>query len=160
MKSRHLGNTGSGSQGQAWLWFLATATPELRAVRYWRYCLRSDQLRQPRLPAHNAGVAVQHAEEQRHALSLRSNFGRLSSTLLENVNVASMFGETAGIKIALNTNNPSASLTGWQTATVPMNSNASTYLAGQQLGSSRMSQLAMIETSDGRSRLTVSRLRG
>jgi hypothetical protein len=67
---------------------------------------------------------------------------------LENVNVASMFGETAGIKIALNTNNPSASLTGWQTATVPMNSNANTYLAGQQLGSSRISQLAMIETSD------------
>ena len=67
---------------------------------------------------------------------------------LEKVNVANMFGETAGIKIALNTNNPSASLTGWQTATVPMNSNASTYLAGQQLGSSRMSQLAMIETSD------------
>jgi len=66
----------------------------------------------------------------------------------ENVNVASMFGETAGIKIALNTNNPSASLTGWQTATVPMNSNANTYLAGQQLGSSRISQLAMIETSD------------
>ena len=28
---------------------------------------------------------------------------------LENVNVANMFGETAGIKIALNTNNPSAS---------------------------------------------------
>jgi hypothetical protein len=67
---------------------------------------------------------------------------------LENVNVANMFGETAGIKVALNTNSPSASLTGWQTATVPMNSNASTYLAGQQLGSSRMSQLAMIETSD------------
>src|SRR5271156_2678653 len=39
---------------------------------------------------------------------------------LENVNVANMFGETAGIKIALNTNNPSASLTGWQAATVPM----------------------------------------
>ena len=68
--------------------------------------------------------------------------------VLENVNVANMFGETAGIKIALNTNNPSASLTGWKTATVPMNSNASTYLAGQSLGSSRMSQLAMIETSD------------
>ena len=68
---------------------------------------------------------------------------------LENVNVANMFGETAGIKIALNSNNPSASLTGWQTATVPMNSNASTYLAGQSLGTSRMSQLAMIETSDG-----------
>jgi len=68
---------------------------------------------------------------------------------LENVNVANMFGETAGIKIALNSNSPSASLTGWQTATVPMNSNANTYLAGQSLGSSRMSQLAMIETSDG-----------
>jgi type IV secretion system protein TrbJ len=67
---------------------------------------------------------------------------------LENVNVANMFGETAGIKIALNSNNPSASLTGWQTATIPMKSNTSTYLAGQQLGSSRMSQLAMIETSD------------
>ena len=67
---------------------------------------------------------------------------------LENVNVASMFGETAGIKIALNTNNPGASLTGWQTATVPMSSNTSTFLAGQSLGSSRMSQLAMIETSD------------
>jgi type IV secretion system protein TrbJ len=67
---------------------------------------------------------------------------------LENVNVANMFGETAGVKIALNSNNPSASLTGWQTATVPMKTNTSTYLAGQQLGSSRMSQLAMIETSD------------
>jgi type IV secretion system protein TrbJ len=67
---------------------------------------------------------------------------------LENVNIANMFGETTGIKIALNTNNPSASLTGWQTASVPMNSYAGTYLAGQQLGSSRMSQLAMIETSD------------
>src|ERR1700689_1229049 len=41
---------------------------------------------------------------------------------LENVNVASMFGETAGIKIALNSNNPSASLTGWETATGPMRS--------------------------------------
>jgi type IV secretion system protein TrbJ len=69
--------------------------------------------------------------------------------VLENVNVANMFGETAGIKVALNTNSPSASLSGWQTATVPVNANASSYLAGQSLGSSRMSQLAMIETSDG-----------
>jgi len=67
---------------------------------------------------------------------------------LENVNVANMFGETAGISIALNTNSPSASSTAWKTATVPMNSSASSYLQGQQLGSSRMSQLAMIETSD------------
>ena len=69
--------------------------------------------------------------------------------VLENVNVANMFGETAGIKIALNANSPSASLAGWQTATVPLNTSASTYLAGQSLGSPRMSQLAMIETSDG-----------
>jgi len=68
---------------------------------------------------------------------------------LENVNVANMFGETAGIRVALNTNSPSASLSGWQTATVPVNASASTYLAGQSLGSARMSQLAMIETSDG-----------
>src|ERR1700692_2162957 len=33
-------------------------------------------------------------------------------TKLENMNVASMFGETAGINIALNANSPSASLTG------------------------------------------------
>ena len=68
--------------------------------------------------------------------------------VLENVNVANMFGETVGINIALNANNPSASLTGWKAATVPINSEASTYLAGQSLGSSRISEVAMIETSD------------
>lgn len=67
---------------------------------------------------------------------------------LENVNVASMFGETAGIRIALNSNSPSASITGWKTATLPMSSNTSTYLQGQALGGARTSQLAMIETSD------------
>ena len=67
---------------------------------------------------------------------------------LENVNVANMFGETAGIKIALSSNSPSTSATAWKTATVSMNSNTSSYLQGQSLGSSRISQLAMIETSD------------
>jgi hypothetical protein len=67
---------------------------------------------------------------------------------LENANVANMFGETAGISIALNTNSPSASTTGWKVATIPLNSNASSYLQGQSLGSSRMSQLAVIETAD------------
>ena len=67
---------------------------------------------------------------------------------LENVNVGNMFGETAGMSIALSTNSPGTSATAWKTATVPMNSSASTYLQGQQVGSSRMSQLAMIETSD------------
>jgi hypothetical protein len=67
---------------------------------------------------------------------------------LENVNVANMFGETAGIKIALNSNSPSTSATAWKTAPVSMNSSTSNYLQGQSLGSSRISQLAMIETSD------------
>src|SRR5580704_6848775 len=40
-------------------------------------------------------------------------------TRLENVNVANLFGETAGINIALNSNSPSASLTGWRAASVP-----------------------------------------
>ena len=67
---------------------------------------------------------------------------------LENVNVANMFGETAGMRIALNTNSPTASLTAWKAATVPVNSNSTSYLQAQGLGSARMSQLAMIETSD------------
>ena len=67
---------------------------------------------------------------------------------LENVNVANMFGETAGISIALNTNSPSASTTGWKAATISLNGSASSYLQGQSLGGSRMSQLAMIETAD------------
>jgi len=67
---------------------------------------------------------------------------------LENANVANMFGETAGIKIALNSNSPSTSSTAWKTATISMNSGTSSYLQGQSLGSSRMSQLAMIETAD------------
>src|ERR1035437_5264020 len=53
---------------------------------------------------------------------------------LENVNVANTFGETAGIRIALNTNSPSTSTTAWKTATVSMNSGASSYLQGQSLG--------------------------
>ena len=41
---------------------------------------------------------------------------------LKNANVASMFGETAGVNIALNSNSPSASLTAWKTATLPVSS--------------------------------------
>jgi len=67
---------------------------------------------------------------------------------LENVNVANMFGETAGMSIALNTNSPSASTTAWKAVTVSMNSGATSYFAGQSLGSARMSQLAMVETAD------------
>lgn len=67
---------------------------------------------------------------------------------LENVNVANMFGETAGMSIALSSNSPSASSTAWKSSSVTMNGGASSYLAGRSLGSARTSQLAMIETSD------------
>lgn len=67
---------------------------------------------------------------------------------LENVNVANVFGETAGMNTALNTNSPSASTTAWRAATVSMSSGANDYLQTQALGSARMAQLAMIETSD------------
>ena len=67
---------------------------------------------------------------------------------LENVNVANMFGETAGMSIALSSNSPSASSTAWKSSSVTMNGGASSYLAASSLGSARTSQLAMIETSD------------
>jgi hypothetical protein len=67
---------------------------------------------------------------------------------LKQANVANMFGETAGMSIALNTNSPSTSTTAWNASAVSMNSNATSYLQTQNLGSARMSQLAMIETSD------------
>ena len=70
-------------------------------------------------------------------------------TQLKNVNVANMFGETAGMSIALNTNSPSGSITAWKTATVPVNSSTITFLKGQTVGSStQLSQLAMIEMAD------------
>lgn len=67
---------------------------------------------------------------------------------LENVNVANLFGETSGMEIALTSNSPSASTTAWKAATVSVNGSASAYLQGQSLGSARISQLALIETSD------------
>ena len=68
---------------------------------------------------------------------------------LKNANVANMFGETAGISIALNTNSPSASTMAWKTASVPVNSTTSTYLQSQTVGNSaQLSQLAMVEMSD------------
>ncbi len=69
-------------------------------------------------------------------------------TALKNVNVPNLFGETAGINTALNSNSPSASVTGWKAATVSVNSGTSTYLKGQSLGNDRMAQLAIVEMSD------------
>jgi len=67
---------------------------------------------------------------------------------LENLNVANMFGESAGLSVSLNSNSPSTSITAWRTATTPVSTNVSTYLQGQPLGSPQMSQLAMVEMSD------------
>ena len=67
---------------------------------------------------------------------------------LENLNVANMFGESAGLRVSLNSNSPSAAITAWKTATTPVSTNVSTYLQGQSLGSPQMSQLAMVEMSD------------
>jgi hypothetical protein len=67
---------------------------------------------------------------------------------LKTANVANMFGETAGMSVALNTNSPSTSTTAWNASAVSMNGNATSYLQSQTLGGARMSQLAMVETSD------------
>src|ERR1700722_378095 len=37
--------------------------------------------------------------------------------MLENANVANMFGETAGMRFAINSNSPGASITAWKTST-------------------------------------------
>jgi len=117
-------------------------------------------LRMPRqsstLPTSYASLVSQLTTLETQYKMLKNNITHFSikqqwqTTLhtLENANVANMFGETAGIRIALNTNSPSTSTTAWKTATVSMNSSVSSYLQGQLLGSSRLSQLAMIETAD------------
>lgn len=69
-------------------------------------------------------------------------------TALKNANVANLFGETAGMSVALNANSPSASATAWKAATVSVNSDTDSYLAGQALGNDRTSQLATVEMSD------------
>ena len=69
-------------------------------------------------------------------------------TALKNANVRNMFGETSGMSVALNTNSPAASSTAWTAATVPVSGTTATYLAGQTPGSTRLSELAMIEASD------------
>ncbi len=69
-------------------------------------------------------------------------------TFLENYDVASLFGETNGIKISLNSNSPSISVTGWKNATLSMNSNATQFLQALDPNSPMRGHLAMIETSD------------
>ncbi|RRA50451.1 hypothetical protein [Acidipila sp. EB88] len=66
---------------------------------------------------------------------------------LENLNVASLFGETSGWGVALNTNNIGTSQSAWKMGTVAVNT--PTNLAGQTPGASAdLAQLAMVEVSD------------
>jgi len=74
-----------------------------------------------------------------------------SQTAMRQASVQNHFGETNGMTTALNTNSPSAANMAWTSATVPMSSSTSTYLAGQPQGSAQMSQLALIEASDSTS---------
>jgi len=69
-------------------------------------------------------------------------------TTLKNTNVRNLFGETNGMTTALNTNSPTASSTAWTAATVPVSSTTTSYLGSQSVGSTQLSQLAMIEASD------------
>ena len=70
---------------------------------------------------------------------------------MEHVNVANQFGETNGMTSALNTNSPSAAQAAWGSSTIPVGSNASTFLASQAPNGEGRSQLALIEASDAAS---------
>ena len=70
---------------------------------------------------------------------------------LEHMPVGNQFGETAGIDVALTSNNSAAAQSAWRNATVQTNGNATTYVASQQPGSAARSQLASIESTDATS---------
>ena len=128
-------------------WFLATATPSFALFGVGDIVFD---------PTSYASLVSQATTALNQLKTIQSNVEHFSVkqqwqtalTKLENLNVASMFGETAGINIALNANSPSASLTGWKTATMPMSSGTGAYLQTQNANSAQRAQLAMIETSD------------
>lgn len=67
---------------------------------------------------------------------------------LENTNIASLFGETAGLTTALTQNAPTSSTQAWSNATLPLSATAPSYLASLPRTSPEVSQLAMVEASD------------
>ena len=126
---------------------VADRDAELRALRDRRYRLRPHQLRQPGLPAHDARVAVQHAQEQHRAFLHQAAVANHADRSEERqrrqyVRRDERDDDRAQHQLA------AASSTAWKTATTPMSSNVTTYSPGQSLGSPQMSQLAMIEMSD------------
>ncbi len=74
-----------------------------------------------------------------------------TETQMANTNVKNLFGETNGMSTALNTNSSTAATMAWNSSTVPLNSDATSYLASQPATSAQRSQLAMIESSDAAS---------
>jgi len=76
---------------------------------------------------------------------------QITQTQMKQANVRNLFGETNGLTPALNTNSPAAASMAWKNASVPVNGTTNAYLATQNPGSARLSQLAMIEASDSSS---------
>jgi hypothetical protein len=68
---------------------------------------------------------------------------------MKQIQVVNRYGETNGMTTALNQNSTTAATTAWSNSSVALSSNTSTYLASETAGnSSRLTQLAIVETSD------------
>ena len=68
---------------------------------------------------------------------------------MKNVQVRDTYGETNGMTAALDQNSTTAATTAWTNSGEALSGNTNTYLAGQSAGnSSRLTQLAIVETSD------------
>ncbi len=68
---------------------------------------------------------------------------------MKNVQVRNTYGETNGMTAALDQNSTTAAATAWTNSGEALSGNTNTYLAGQSAGnSSRLTQLAIVETSD------------
>lgn len=80
--------------------------------------------------------------------SLKSQW-QTALTSMKNVQVTNRHGETNGMSAALGQNSTTAATMAWSSSSEALSSNTDTYLAGESAGNSaRLSQLAIVETSD------------
>lgn len=80
--------------------------------------------------------------------SLKSQW-QTALTSMKNVQVTNRYGETNGMSTALGQNSTTAATMAWSNSSEALSSNTNTYLAGESAGNSaRLSQLAVVETSD------------
>ncbi|MGI4827195.1 MAG: hypothetical protein ACRYFU_03245 [Janthinobacterium lividum] len=80
--------------------------------------------------------------------SLKSQW-QTALTSMKNVQVTNRYGETNGMSTALGQNSTTAATMAWSNSSEVLSSNTNTYLSGESAGnSSRLSQLAVVETSD------------